>query len=128
MWSANRLLMQGWSIVGGDELLGMSIVNEPASLLHNTIPAPKVIQNQLDHLLERQIFETEELLLKQLQRLIRRRDRGQWIVVFMSLVIVLHLLERDTWRLVYWVHHKQEVSFILTSGHFNTWLSEILVQ
>lgn len=110
MWAANRLLMKGWSITGGDELLGMSVVNEPASLLHDTIPAPKVLQNQLDHLLERQIFETESSLLKELQRLIRRRDRGQWIVVFLSLVIVLHVLERDTWRLMYWVHHKAEVS------------------
>ena len=110
MWAANRLLMQGWSIVGGDEILGMSVIDEPASLLHNTVPAPKVIQNQLDHLLEGQIYDTEEKLLKELQKLIRRRDRGQWIVVFLSLVIVLHVLERDTWRLIYWVVHKAEVS------------------
>ena len=106
--------MQGWSIVDSDELLGMSVINEPASLLHKTVPAPKVIQNQLDHLLERQIFEIEESLLNEIQKLIRRRDRGQWIVVFLSLVIVLHVLERDIWRLVYWVHHKEEVSFIIT--------------
>lgn len=110
MWAANRLLMKGWEISGGDEFLGMTIVNEPSSLLHNTIPAPRVLQNQLDHLLERQIFETEHKLLKELQKLIRRHDRGQWVVVFLALVIVLHILERDTWRLMYWVHHKAEAS------------------
>ncbi|KAH7317367.1 hypothetical protein BKA65DRAFT_113121 [Rhexocercosporidium sp. MPI-PUGE-AT-0058] len=77
MWAANRLLMKGWEISGGDEFLGITIVNEPSSLLHNTIPAPRVLQNQLDHLLERQIFETEHKLLKELQKLIRRHDRGQ---------------------------------------------------
>ena len=59
--------------MGGDELLGMSVIEEPASLLHNTVPAPKVIQNQLDHLLEGKIYDTEEKLLKELQKLIRRR-------------------------------------------------------
>lgn len=52
------------SIVGGGQFLGKSVINEPASILHNTIPAPKVFQSQLDHLIEQQIFETEERLLK----------------------------------------------------------------
>jgi hypothetical protein len=34
--------MQGWSIVGSDELLGMSVINEPASLLHNKVLAPRL--------------------------------------------------------------------------------------
>ncbi|KAH7390030.1 hypothetical protein BKA64DRAFT_756964, partial [Cadophora sp. MPI-SDFR-AT-0126] len=126
MWAANRLLMKGWEISGGDEFLGMTIVNEPSSLLHNTIPAPRVLQNQLDHLLERQIFETEHKLLKELQKLIRRHDRGQWVVVFLALVIVLHILERDTWRLMYWAfswrHPLKPIHLIDKSVYFSNLL------
>jgi len=68
LWAVNRLLMKGWEIYG-HERLGMKIVDRIESPLHGSVPAPRVLQNQLDHLLEYEIVETERCLLKRMQRL-----------------------------------------------------------
>lgn len=108
LWTAIQLLMKGW-IMRGEETLGMAVVNEERSPLNGTVPVPRVLQNQLDHKLEQEVIKTEHKLLKELQRVMRRRNRHQWIVVFVAVVIVLHVLERDTWRLLYWVHRPEQV-------------------
>jgi len=109
LWAANRLLMKGWQICG-HEYLGMDIVDNIESPLHGTIPVSRVLQNQLDHLLELEIVQTERLLLKNLQKAMRLSDRSSWIIIFLGIAIMLHAMERDTWRLLYWVHHQEEVS------------------
>ena len=100
--------MKGWEICG-HERLGMKIVDRIESPLHGSIPAPRVIQNQLDHLLEYEIMETERHLLKNLQKVIKASDRKSWVATFLATAIILHVMERDAWRLLYWVHHQEQV-------------------
>jgi hypothetical protein len=52
--------MKGWEICGY-ERLGMDIVGRLESPLYGSIPVPRVLQNQLDHLLEAEIAKTERV-------------------------------------------------------------------
>ncbi|KAL9027847.1 MAG: hypothetical protein Q9196_003692 [Gyalolechia fulgens] len=108
LWAANRLLMKGWEIYG-QERLGMKIVDRIESPLHGSVPAPRVLQNQLDHLLEYEIVETERHLLKNLQKVLKASDRKTWVATFLAIAIILHVMERDAWRLLYWVNHQEQV-------------------
>jgi hypothetical protein len=87
----------------------MKIVDRMESPLHGSISAPCVLQNQLDHLLESEIVETERHLLKNLQKVIKVSDRTSWVATFLATAIILHVMERDAWRLLYWVHHQEQV-------------------
>ena len=100
--------MKGWEICGR-ERLGMKIVDRMESPLCGSIPAPRVLQNQLDHLLESEIMETEQNLLKDLQKVIKASNRKSWVFTFLTTAIILHVMERDAWRLLYWVHHQDQV-------------------
>jgi hypothetical protein len=104
-------LIKGWQICGM-ETLEMHVVEEKDCPLHGTFPGPRVLQNQLDHLLERQIYETEYSLLGRLQELMVKKKRPDWVAIFLTLVIMLHVFERDTWRLMYWILHPEEVNFL----------------
>jgi len=110
LWAANRLLMKGWEICG-HERLGMKTVDRMESPLYGSVPAPRVLQNQLDYLLESEIVETERRLLKNLQKLIKASDRISWVATFLAIAIVLHVMKRDAWRLLYWIHHKEQVRY-----------------
>lgn len=57
--------MKGWEIYSY-ERLGMDIISRMESPLYGSIPVPRVLQNQLDHLLEAEIVKTERYLLKNL--------------------------------------------------------------
>ena len=88
LWTANRLLMKGWKIGGS--------------------PAPRVLQNQLDHRLELFVSELEARLLRKLeaamtQKKVPRRE------VFSATIVLLAAAERDIWRLMYWIRHQEEV-------------------
>ena len=72
LWTATRLLMKGWEIVG-EEGLRMSIVEDMRSPLHRTILAPRVLQNQLDSNLETYIIVKERDLLRAVQSAILKR-------------------------------------------------------
>ncbi len=109
LWATNRLLMKGWEICG-HERLGMGIVDRWESPLYGSIPVPRVLQNQLDHLLEAEVVKTEQHLLKTLQKVIRASNRSAWVIIFLAIAIILHVMERDTWRLLYWVNHQEQVS------------------
>ncbi len=100
LWTANQLLMKGWEIHGPD-YLGMK--HSPS---HGSTPAPRVLQNQLDHQLESAIVNSEQRLLGLVQTTLRKSDRRDWIVLFVGIAIILHVMERDAWRLMYWVKHR----------------------
>lgn len=102
LWTANQLLMKGWEIYGPDRL-GMKY-----SPFHGSIPATRVLQNQLDHQLESAIVKTEQRLLMLVQTNLRKSDRHDWIVTFVGIAIILHVMERDAWRLMYWVKHQEQ--------------------
>jgi len=113
LWTANRLLMKGWELVVNN-ISGLDMVTDTESPLYGTVPAPRVLQNQLDRNLESYIARFETVLLKELQKAMRRmRDRTgvEWTIIFTATVILLHVRERDIWRLEHWVVHRDEVSF-----------------
>ena len=110
LWAANRLLMKGWSM-SGHETLGMCRVTDLGSYLFYTIPAPRVLQNQLDRNLELYMARTELTFLKALQNAMLRVRKHAWTVVFTATVIALHMRERDIWRLEHWVLNPDVVSF-----------------
>jgi hypothetical protein len=93
--------MQGWKLTLPGSL-DMSPVVDPESFLYGITPAPRVVQNQLDRRLERYCAEKEAEYLKALQNSMLRKRRLEWTTIFTSSVIVLHIRERDIWRLLYW--------------------------
>lgn len=107
LWATHQLLLKG-AIITGEETLGTSPIANPTSTLNGKVPLPCVLSNQLDHLLERRIWQAERLLLSELQRRILSRKREEWLRIFFCLAIFLNTLERDTWRLYYWCFHAQE--------------------
>ena len=108
LWAATNLLMTGWRIVSG-KVLGLKKVEEHGSPWFGAVPAPRVVQNQLDHQLEREIIVLERGLLRSIHKTMQKGRRAEWVRVFLAVVLVLHVIEKDTWRLLYWVKHKQEV-------------------
>lgn len=106
--------MKGWAIAG-EETLGMCLVEEVACPLRGTTPAPRVLQNQLDRNLELYIAMNEQRLLKAIQRDLRRLRAENWDTISTAVIIILHVLERDTWRLMYWRKHREEVSLFIVN-------------
>ena len=51
------------------------------------------------------IVETERHLLKKLQKVIEASGRTSWVATFLATTMMLHVKERDAWRLLYRVHH-----------------------
>ena len=101
--------MKGWEISGEDKL-EMTTVDDIRSPLHGTVPAPRVLQNQLDRNLELYIMKKEADLLKAVQSGMLRRYSTSWEVISLAVVMFLHVLERDIWRLMYWKYHSEDVS------------------
>jgi len=109
LWTASCLLMKGWTVTS-EETLGMRKVEDIECPLHGSIPAPRVLQNQLDRNLECYIIAKEKQLLKAIQRELRKSRSEGLDVIFSSVIIILHVLEKDTWRLMYWRKRREEVS------------------
>ena len=108
LWTASCLLLKGWTITG-EETLGMQTVEDTDCPLYGTVPAPRVLQNQLDRSLEVYIIAKEKELLKTIQRELRGGPQGL-DVVSASAIFILHVLEKDIWRLMYWRKRREEVS------------------
>lgn len=89
----------------------MRPVDQPASPLWGKIPVPRVVQNQLDRSIEAFVFATECELLKHLQSAMLKKTRAEWLDVFLAVIVILHVHERDTWRLMFWINHDDEVRF-----------------
>ena len=88
----------------------MSRVADKNCSLFNTVPAPRVLQNQLDRSLESYMASMELRLLKELQKAMLQAKANTWIAIFVAVVIILHTRERDIWRLEHWVLHPEVVS------------------
>ncbi|KAM4066683.1 hypothetical protein HRG_000745 [Hirsutella rhossiliensis] len=104
LWSATVLLMKGWQVKDGP------VISAPLDPYVNTSPAPRVLQNQLDSLLERHIVEVEGAFLTLLQTTFEQRRSGEsnMKTAFAAALIFLRIIERDTWRLMYWIRHKEK--------------------
>ena len=108
LWTATQLLIHGASLHPGSDSLGVLPLPQTAIWKANQLPLPKVLSNQLDHLLERRIWQLEKQLLSELQKRIFARKRHEWLKIFFTLVVFMNALERDSWRLYHWTIHDQD--------------------
>ncbi len=86
--------MKEWKICDY-ERLGINIVNWLESPLYESILVFRVLQNQLNHLLETKIVKIERCLLKNFQKVIRASNRFVWVITFLEIAIILHVMKRD---------------------------------
>jgi hypothetical protein len=108
LWTATQLLLKGATLHPSSDSLGMGPIPSATCLLANQTPLPRVLANQLDHLIERRIWQLEKQILNELQKRIFSRKREDWLRIFLTLVVVMNALERDSWRLYYWVFHMED--------------------
>ncbi|KAK2061336.1 hypothetical protein LY76DRAFT_372669 [Colletotrichum caudatum] len=98
IWTANRMLMKGWQTRDSAYLKG--------GVCHNTGPTPRVLQNQLDQILEEFIATEEKKLLQSLEDAIFWRESTTKLDVMLTIVLLLKVIEKDMWRLLHWVRHR----------------------
>ncbi|KAH8153801.1 uncharacterized protein LAJ45_01568 [Morchella importuna] len=108
LWTATQLLIQGATLHPSSDSLGISPISSLTTPLAGQTPMPRVLANQLDHLIERRIWQLEKQILCELQKRIFGRKREDWLRIFLTLVVLMNALERDSWRLYYWVFHMDD--------------------
>lgn len=108
MYTTLRLLSIGWRF-SGEETLGMATVTDRLSAWYGIVPVPRMVQNQLGHLLELNMIELDEKILKAVQKLLYKRGRPMWIVGTLAVFILLHVRELDAGRNIYWRRYKDTV-------------------
>lgn len=108
LWTSTQLLLHGATLHPSSDSLGIPPISSPTSPLANQTPLPRVLGNQIDHLIERRIWQLEKQILSELQRRIFGRKREDWLRIFLTLVVLMNALERDSWRLYYWVFHMDD--------------------
>lgn len=91
----------GWRFAG-EESLGMPFVTERDSPWHGVRPVPRMVQNQLNHLLELRLTELDTKILKKCKSLVEKRGRDKWMVLLLVFFFLLHVREVDTARNIYW--------------------------
>lgn len=103
--------MEEWQFADED-LLGMAVVEQSNCPLQSIVPIPRILHNQLDRCLESWIINVESDLLKMLQNVLFKRYRVEKIHLFLTIVVILHMMERNIWRLLYWIYHPEQVSVL----------------
>jgi hypothetical protein len=86
----------------GDESLGMATIEDRDSAWYGIKPVPRMIQNQLGHLLELNIINLDRKILKGVQALMEKRERRMWIEVTLAVFLLLHIREVDAGRNIFW--------------------------
>lgn len=108
MYTTLRLMRIKWKF-SGDESLGMATVEYRDSPWYGIKPIPRMIQNQLGHLLEMKLIDLDRKILKVVQDLMEKRDRHIWIVVTLAVFLLLHIRELDAGRNILWSRYKDPV-------------------
>ncbi len=86
----------------GDETLGMAAVKDRDSAWYGIKPVPRMIQNQLGHLLELNMIDLDRKILPGVQALMEKRERRMWAVVTLAVFLLLHTRELDAGRNIFW--------------------------
>jgi hypothetical protein len=102
LWAANRLLVKGWQTN-----VGIPIKTRDSPFF-STIPAPRVLQHQLDRMLELYVYDQERRLFQMLRTAMTSPDLARKEYAFYATLTFLNTIERDVWRLVYWTKHVEE--------------------
>jgi len=97
MYTTLRLMRVKWKF-SGDESLEMATVEDRDSAWYGIKPVPRMIQNQLGHLLEMKLIDLDRKILKVVQDLMKKRERRMWIVVTLAVFLLLHIQELDAGR------------------------------
>ncbi|KAA8914592.1 hypothetical protein FN846DRAFT_896867 [Sphaerosporella brunnea] len=108
LWTANQMLIQGATLNNSPDNLGVMPIPSPTSPLAGQTPLPRALSDQIDHLLERRIWQLEKQILCELQKRIFGRKREDWLKIFFTNVVFMNALERDSWRLYYWLFHSED--------------------
>ncbi|KAK6223020.1 cytidylate kinase [Colletotrichum tabaci] len=75
----------------------------------NPGPTPRVLQNQLDQVLEEYIVTQERVLLNRLHEAIFKKKTSSTLDVLLTVVLLLKVVEKHIWRLLYWVRHDRKL-------------------
>lgn len=70
---------------------------------------PRMIQNQLGHLLELKMIELDKKILLALREALQTRNRSSWISTSLAFFILLHVRELDAARNIFWGRYKDSV-------------------
>ncbi|KAK1471427.1 hypothetical protein CCUS01_05908 [Colletotrichum cuscutae] len=104
LWTANCMLMEGWRTYCSFQHLNGSW------LPFQTNSTPRVLQNQLDQMLEGYVVAREKELLNRLQSAVFQRESSSRLDVILTIVLLLKIVEKDMWRLLFWIRHQARVS------------------
>ncbi|KAK3291070.1 uncharacterized protein B0H64DRAFT_331354 [Chaetomium fimeti] len=108
MYTALRLITKGCRF-SGPETLGMTVIDDPVSAWYGHIPVPRMVKNQVNHLLELKMIELDQKITDALNRLLS--DRRLWIVGTLAVFLLLHIRELDAGRNIYWARYKDSAGF-----------------
>jgi hypothetical protein len=89
----------------------MTVVTDPASAWYEHIPVPRMVKNQVSHLLGLRMIELNREITDPLNRL--PRDRRLWIVGTLLVFLLLYIREIDAGRDIYLVRYKDSVCSLL---------------
>ncbi|KAI0976386.1 hypothetical protein F4678DRAFT_223134 [Xylaria arbuscula] len=101
LWTATHLLTKIWGAAEATP------ITDPDSPYFNMKPAARVLQNELDLKLESYASELELKLLNTLQTAMGKRN-SEWTEIFSAILVLLAVMERDIWRLMYWIRHREQ--------------------
>lgn len=90
-----------WTITRGGESIGMEPVRIPGYWSGFTL-LPRLVNQELDRAFETRMDELENEILGRLQSAIFKRHRNEWCSIFLTCIILLHSLERDSWNTSAW--------------------------
>ena len=101
MYTTLCLMRIKWQF-SGDESLGMAVMEDRDSVWYGIKPVPRMIQNQLGHLLELNMIDLDRKAIKGIQALMEKRERRMWVVVTLAVFLLLHTREVDAGRNIFW--------------------------
>ena len=98
----------GWQFAC-KETLGMTVVRNRNSAWYGITPIPRMVQNQLGHLLELKMIELDREILKALQDVLEEKSRKMWVVATLAVFLLLHIRELDAGRNIFWRRYEDIV-------------------
>lgn len=83
--------------------LGMGVIGkEDSPKLAGVTPLPRLLNQQLDSIIEKRASELEHQFLSELQTMIVRRQPNEWFGMYLAMFVYLSAMEKDTWSLETW--------------------------
>ena len=116
MYASLALIMAGLQFVDSEgETLEMPNVWEKDSVWYGSTPVPRMIRNQVGHLLELNMKRLNGEIKKGLSKMEQKGDRKMWIVGCVTSFFLAHTEEVDAGRNLFWSRYEDSVG--LTSDH-----------